>query len=361
MNHSVPSSMSKIDAPDAKDVAILFLDLVNCSAFASVLGLKEYADYLHSFHEIALGQCRHYFEHYLEGKYTPGVHYSAQIAGDELLVYMHTDRPQNDVYQLACLAVMIKMAWLGSAVNVERIRIRTPVAEISGGIHFGPLWAVPRQDGYDFCGYGINLAKRIESHSRVGNHYRIFLSDHAYKQIHLRQRHLIFGPRMRFDAKGIFSQVGAYELAHAFLNPQGKPIPRLKPQFAAGLCGILVDTIRQATQDVWMHDLYQVWNEQENGKITLEASELCKLVMRHSPQDPVALFFAAQWYQEQGDLEMAILLMSKFTRAWAEFGDGHFELGKLLLQKRNVEAAQQCFRHALLNGVSQEEIDGCFA
>jgi tetratricopeptide (TPR) repeat protein len=104
-----------------------------------------------------------------------------------------------------------------------------------------------------------------------------------------------------------------------------------------------------------------VWNEQENGKITLEASELCKLVMRHSPQDPVALFFAAQWYQEQGDLEMAILLMSKFTRAWAEFGDGHFELGKLLLQKRNVEAAQQCFRHALLNGVSQEEIDGYFA
>ena len=42
------------------DTAIMFVDLVDSSVFASVLGLKEYSDYVESFHEVVRVQCEHF-------------------------------------------------------------------------------------------------------------------------------------------------------------------------------------------------------------------------------------------------------------------------------------------------------------
>ena len=50
------------------DTAIMFVDLVDSSVFASVLGLKEYSDYVESFHNVVRVQCDHFFEHCLKGK-----------------------------------------------------------------------------------------------------------------------------------------------------------------------------------------------------------------------------------------------------------------------------------------------------
>lgn len=82
------------------DAAVLFVDLVNSSVFASVLSLEEYAVYLDDFHETCRCQCEFYFKNFLKGAYQEGKDYSYKIAGDELLVFAHSDRPQNDVYQL---------------------------------------------------------------------------------------------------------------------------------------------------------------------------------------------------------------------------------------------------------------------
>lgn len=332
------------------DVGVLFVDLVDSSVFASVLGLKEYADYLASFHRICLEQCAHFFEVFLDGKYRRGAHYRARMLGDELLVYLHTGKAQNDVYLLTCLAAVLKAAWLVSPENIERLKRKTPVGEISAGIHHGPVWAEPEGDGYDFAGYAINLAKRVESHSRTGRHYRIFLSDQAFKQIHFRQRNMIFSKIERFEPKGMFGHFDCHELAHSFLNPA----PRMTLVASEIAHRLAVDLIQPSFQDLWIHDMYQVWNESLHQGVTDEAVELCRRVLHHSPRDPVSLYHLAQGYRERGDFDTAALLLSELCDAWPQFADGHLERGKALLKLGDVPAAQHAFRKAIVLGLEDE-------
>ena len=350
-NATLPSEAPGALAGDAGPIeaAVLFVDLVNSSVFASVLGLKEYADYLGSFHEMCISQCAHFFDVFLEGRYRQGRDYRASIIGDELLVTMYTGKGHNDVYLLTCLAAVLKAAWLVSPANIERLQRKTPVGEISGGIHHGPVWAVPADNGYDFAGYALNLAKRVESHSRTGNHYRIFLSDQAFKQIHFRQRNLIFAPGQRFDPKGIFGHIICHELAHSFLNP----VPRMTPVVSKILQDRLVDLIQPAFQDLWVHDMYQVWSESTHKGVTDECMNLCRNVLRHSPDDPVSLYHLAQAYRERGDQEAAILLSRELCAAWPQFADGHLELGKALQVHGDAEGANTARCKARILGLEE--------
>src|SRR3990170_1998646 len=162
------------------DTAILFVDLVSSSEFASVLGLHEYADYLDSFQRACLSQCRHFFDTVHAGKYREGI----------------------DIYQLVCLAISLKCAWLASPKNVERVQSRMGTVDIACGVHFGTVWATPHAKGLEKRGFAINVAKRIETASREGKHFHIFLSDAAYKRIAALLRNLLVGDRMVLPMKG---------------------------------------------------------------------------------------------------------------------------------------------------------------
>lgn len=329
------------------NVGILFVDLVDSSVFAGVLGLREYAVFMRSFHDACLLQCQHFFGTFLEGKYASGCEYAVQLRGDELLVFTHTGKGANDVYMLACLAATLKAAWLGSPFNVERIGNRLPAVEISAGIHHGPVWVEWRGSEYDYCGYAINLAKRVEGISRRGVGYRIFLTDQAFKQVNFRQRNLLFSDRQQAELKGILGQAGVYELAHTFMNPE----PRLHPPFVQSVTEVFAEAIMIASQEAWIHDLFQVWSEAKHGKVTDEAMIMCRQVISHSPGDPVALYHLAQGLREKGDHAAAILLLREVTSAWPQFGDGFYELGKLLEVEGNTEAALAALRRADLLGV----------
>ena len=65
--------------------------------------------------------------------------------------------------------------------------------------------------GFDRTGFAINLAKRIESVSREGEHFRIMISDPAFKLVNRRVRHLLFGPRRLVALKGVADEVGVTE------------------------------------------------------------------------------------------------------------------------------------------------------
>jgi class 3 adenylate cyclase len=329
------------------ETGILFMDLVDSSVFASVLGLREYADHLESFHRICLSQCSYFFKGFLEGKYVEGRDYSARITGDELLVYIHTGRPHNDVYLLACLSATLKAAWLGAPMNQLRTARKQAVSQISGGIHFGPVWAKPMGNGYDFSGYAINMAKRIEGHSRVGNRYRVLLSDHAFKQVHFRQRNLIFGPCVSFDSKGLLGRTSTYELHSTFMNLG----PRLDPELAREVKELLAENVHLTTQDPWMHDFHQVWSEADCGKVTDPAMELCRAVLLHDPTDPVALYHLAQALCERGDPATARIILRELTQAWPRFGDGHWELARLYQFLGETEKSTESLRVARLLGV----------
>lgn len=329
------------------ETGILFMDLVDSSVFASVLGLKEYADHLDSFHRICLSQCRYFFNGFLEGKYVEGRDYRARIIGDELLVYIHTGRSHNDVYLLACLAATLKAAWLAAPMNQMRIARKQSVSQISGGIHFGQIWSSPLENGYDYCGYAINMAKRIEGHSRVGGRYRILLSDHAFKQVHFHQRNLIFGKCLSFESKGLLGQTSAYELHSTFMNLG----PRLDPSLACEVKRLLAATVTLSTQDPWMHDFHQVWSEADGCNITDSAMELCRAVLLHDPTDPVALYHLAQALRERGDPSTALIILRELTSAWPRFGDGHWELARLLRSIGEESNSAESLRVARLLGI----------
>ena len=116
------------------DIGVMFVDLVDSSIFSSVLSLKDYSEYVLSFQETMRLQCEHFFEKFLAGRLERNVHYNFEIVGDELVVFMHSDKPANDVYLLATLAITLKAAWLASPMNRERIQRRAAAAGVRPGL-----------------------------------------------------------------------------------------------------------------------------------------------------------------------------------------------------------------------------------
>ena len=341
---------------ERQEVGILFVDLVDSSVFASTLSLEAYASYVAGFKDAALQQCRYFFDEYLGGKYRPQIDYTAAIVGDELVVFLRTGKPGNDVYLLTVLAVLIKAAWLGVPFNRDRIGRDMPPSEVAAGINHGSVWAVWQEGRYQFTGYSINLAKRIESKSRDGDRYRILLSDHAGKLISQKVRNLIFGRRVLFEAKGILGHVGYRELAFTFLNP----VERLSPVLALGVRGILDRAMHAATHGSWIHDLIQNWSEAESGCVTETAIEVARQMLSHEPTHPVALYFLAQGLKERNRWEDARLVLKSLTEIWPYFGDGQWEYAKVLRHVGDGEKAAEVFRVASLLGVpeARAEIGG---
>ena len=115
----------------------------------------------------------------------------------------------------------------------------------------------------------------------------------------------------------------------------------------------LVDLIQPAFQDLWVHDMYQVWSESTYKGVTDECMNLCRNVLRHSPDDPVSRYQLAQAYRERGDQEAAILLSKELCAAWPQFADGHLELGKALHVHGDAEGANAARCKARILGLEE--------
>ncbi len=331
------------------DTAIMFVDLVDSSVFASVLGLKEYSDYVESFHEVVRVQCEHFFEHYLRGKYERVRDYEYFVIGDELVFFMHTAKPSNDVYLLATLGITLKAAWFASPFNRERVERRSAAAEIAVGINFGTVWARQLESGFKTQGYAINLAKRIESHSRDGRHFRIFLSDTAYNLLHTRMRNLLFSDREFATGKGILGRFSVYEIVDAFVDS----VERLAPEIAELFEELMGAAIDSNSRDLWIHSAYQVAGEKCHGGVTEEAADRCRRVLNYQPENAVALYYLAQFYREQENLELAEISYSQLLRAWPDFGHGHLEFGKCLTEMGKEKEARTAYLCAERLGIEE--------
>ena len=334
------------------NTAILFIDLIDSSQFASILGLQEYAAHVQSFSTICDRQVRHFFEVFLAGKYRRGPDYDFHHVGDELVVFLHTGKDSNDVYLLAVLAVTLKCAWLTTELNLQRIQRKLPTCDLAAGINFGAVWARLVDERYELTGYAINLAKRIENFSREGERFLIFLSDTAFKQINLRMRNLFFGARQHVQVKGILGSVGVYELHDSFVNP----VPRLESDLARGFKEQMLAAFRNNTRDLWIHSCLQVSEEAEQGRVTDANFRLCQEVLAVDHENPVGLYYLAQGYRERDSLEKCRLLLADLVRFWPSFGDGWLEYGRVLLKLNLQEQAQCAFTRAALQGVSDDEI-----
>jgi len=327
----------------------MFVDLVDSSVFASVLGLKEYSDYVESFHKVVRVQCEYFFEHYLRGKHERGRDYEYFVMGDQLVFFMHTAKPSNDVYLLATLGVTLKAAWIASPFNRERVERRSAAAEIAIGINFGTVWARQLETGFETHGYAINLAKRIESHSRDGQHFRIFLSDAAYNLLHTRMRNLLFSEREFVSGKGILGQFGVYEIVDAFVDSVGRLAPEISELFEE-LMGAAIDS---TSRDLWIHSAYQVASEKRHGGVTEDAADRCRSVLNYQPDNAVALYYLAQYHLEQGNLDLAEISYLQLLSAWPHFGHGYLQFGKCLIEMGKEQEARTAYLHAERLGLAE--------
>lgn len=334
------------------DTAILFVDLINSTDFASVMGLQEYAEYVDSFQQLGEEQCRFFFQE-LHSNYYPngGVDYGISAVGDELTVFLHTPNSRNDVYQLICLAIALKCAWLSMPRNLERTRQGLPATQLAVGIHFGKVWATRAEEGFKTTGFAISLAKRTETFSRQGERFRIFVTDTAYKLINRRIRNLMFGPRQLTEMKGILVPIGIYEVHESFVNP----VKRLAPQFREGFLQTALQALETNTFDLWIHSCLQVASEAEHGCVTDVAFELCRQLLNIDPRNAVALYYLAQGYREHEDLETAELLYADLVRQWPHFSDGWLEYARLLRSRNKIAEARHCVLQARRCGIAPDE------
>jgi class 3 adenylate cyclase len=333
-------------------VAVLFVDFVGSTDLASVMALEEYARLGSSFAATCRRQCEHFFtDHHRKRYLHDGRHYAFHVVGDELCVFLHSERPHDDVYQLVCLAVTLKCAWLGAPLNAERVASGRPSYELAMGIHSGPVWATRNADGVALSGFAINLAKRVESASREGTRFRIFVSDPSFKLVNRRMRNLTFGPRRVAPLKGVSAEVGVSELVECFVDPAR----RMPDELAKGFLEVARRALATNSFDLWVHSCLQVANAAEHGAVSDEALDLCKRVLNIDRANAVALYHAADGERERGNLEVARLYLEDLVRCAPTLGDGWLALGRLLLELGERSAARRCILQARRHGVTDDE------
>jgi len=332
--------------------SILFVDLVSSTDLASVMGIEEYAQFSRTFRSACQRQCDYFFSEYWARKYlADGRDYAYRLVGDELVVYLHTQKPHDDVYQLTCLAIALKCAWLGVDLNARRVISGRPTFELAAGIHSGPVWAERTPDGFDRSGFAINLAKRTEAVSREGDRFRIFLTDPAFKLVNRKMRNLLFGPRRAVEMKGVSPTIAVHELVESFVDPTR----RLAPEFSASFAKVAELALRTNTFDMWIHSCIQTARGENTDSVSEDSMRLCRDVLNFDPSNAVALYFSAERESQRGDLETARLYLEDLTRHWPGFGDGWLELGRILEKLGDVDAARRCILQARRNGVRESE------
>ncbi len=151
---------------------VMLLDIMNSSEYANVLSVRDYYEtFLREYNETVRRAAHLYFSRYPGGVYHEGNH-SVEVVGDEGRVFLFSDNPGRDVQAALDLAVLIKIAWISGAFNRARIRQNKAPEDLGVGINSGYLYV--KDDG-KLEGFGINLTKRIETHSRFGSVSKIML------------------------------------------------------------------------------------------------------------------------------------------------------------------------------------------
>jgi class 3 adenylate cyclase len=356
MNDLVPDP-PVIRPPDGGEgpleTAVLFVDLVASSEFASVLGLEEYARYVDSFEHLCREQCLYFFETVHKNKgWKKGRDYEYEFVGDELVVFMHTDEARQNIYQLLALAITLKCGWLGSPLNARRLASGAPSAELAAGVHIGTVWAKHSDAGYVKRGFAINLGKRIESASRDGQNFRIFMSDPAMKRVNRVIRNILFSPRKILPMKGVVVPVGVYEVVDSFLDPSKRLAPRLFDGFRA----VATQAIGANSFDLWIHSCLQVSEEERNHKRVTDVNlKWCRRILYIDPANASALYHAAQGMRERGDYESARLYLQDLTTHWPTFGDGWLDYGRVLKRLGDHPGARHAILQARRWGVEADE------
>lgn len=213
----------RVDEHDC-EIVVMFVDIMGASEISNHKSPKEYADFVTEFQEIFKDICKQYTQAWYVGEEK---HYQYRARGDEGLLMIY--RPAGsggvvaDIDMMIHNALELKRRWLCSSENKNRITKSglLPV-ELGIGIHAGKAYLL--DGGRKPEGYAINLAKRVEGHSRQGNFSHILLSESAHGRLNdlPDEKTYIFDAPQLISPKGISRDIRVYEIKHHFLPTDWK-------------------------------------------------------------------------------------------------------------------------------------------
>lgn len=217
----------------ARDIVVMFADVVGCSEISNHKGIEEYNKFISRFQECFINVCEHYQkEEYKDNE----SFFDYQVRGDEGCLKIFVPGREDlsvDIDNAINIALDLKRKWLLGQDNKERIENGLLPVDIGIGIHSGKIIINP--DGIDKEGkikyrpegYAINLAKRIESESRGGKFSHVLVSESARGQLHSLKDEFTY----RFDdpfsikPKGISRDIKVFEVKHHFLPTDWQDMP----------------------------------------------------------------------------------------------------------------------------------------
>jgi len=189
-----------------KWATILFADIAGCAEVSNHLALQKYSEFLRQFHTAAKEAKERVLSRYKEQQ---DMEFSAR--GDEVCLILHkNEKPKSyieDMRRAILYAIILKLGWLLSDHNQQRIEGSLLPTNLGIGIHRGPVWfdiypcnIFGTENKKSSEGYCINFAKRVEGCSREGKYSRIFLSQEAK---YLADKEIYFDAVRQFNLKGI--------------------------------------------------------------------------------------------------------------------------------------------------------------
>ncbi|MFQ5639751.1 MAG: tetratricopeptide repeat protein [bacterium] len=225
---------------EQREAVILFADLMNSSELANNLSLPDYDRFVTVFQKKLGSVVARFIQ--IKSAYDSkrGFSLEADIRGDEICLkfFRASDKRSSylseDVVAALQVAVQMKREWLLCPENKKRIMEGRPVFDIGIGIHQGPVLLgnhyrfssqlsseTEKQSPKSFSfsltetqspeGHSINLAKRIESHSRELRFSQILVGHNVYNLVDPDFR-VAFRRATISPLKGISQTIPVYEV-----------------------------------------------------------------------------------------------------------------------------------------------------
>ena len=224
---------------------MLFADLMNSTEMAKNLTLQEYDAMIVDFQNTMFEVTSNHLDFF--GYTGDGEDAEWSIAGDELRVFLYSDSLAYDIRNALLIALKIKLAWLASAYNQRVLREGRLVSRIGVGINCGKVikdvtrWrASMGQDRANIEGYAINLTKRIESISRNGTVYQIFVGDSLHRVcVEHDLVNVSFGQSQSHILKGLGQKIPVYDVVSLIHH-------EIVPTMPASLQNELIEKIEYA-------------------------------------------------------------------------------------------------------------------
>ncbi|MDJ0762495.1 MAG: tetratricopeptide repeat protein [Myxococcota bacterium] len=179
--------------PDSYTAIILFADLVDSSILSHILSPIEYNNIVKHFQKSAT----EIVNETLNNAIISNCHLNVDVRGDELCLILALKNPDDKkleelVTTFLQIAIRLKRKWLLVESNEERINKGQSPLDLAIGIHSGPVIvtsdrrfkpnSLTLEDVDTAEGYAINLAKRVETASRMGRFSRIFITQPIYNR-----------------------------------------------------------------------------------------------------------------------------------------------------------------------------------